>query len=580
VAGGRVETKVGKHVEIGASVLRDDSQNHATVAGLDLKAQITDTLEVRAEAASGGRKDAGDNTAFLIEAEHHGAKSDVLAYVRQRDEGFGIGQQNITEAGTRKLGIDSQIRLTEKFTLTASAWRQQSLVDTSSRIAGDIKLERRHENGTLFIEATTASDEGMTTAGGGSTRQTSRLLSLGGTQSLMHDRLQLNGQVQLALGGADDNREFPVRQSVAAAYKITETVRLITGHEIAEGAGINAHTSRIGFDLTPWHGAKLATTLNQLALGENGARSFAQMGLSQSLPIGQNWTVDATFDSSKTVSGSISEDAVNPFQPITVGQALNDSGNGDYNSTTLGATYRASHWSWNGRVEARTSNTSNRTGLNTNLIRSLGEGKTVASSLRLYRLKDSESRKAELASADISLAWRPLDSRWSVLERLELRHNRADAGVKDGNVLGIPVSAGENQVTTRLINNLAINYTDSDHGIETSAYYGAKMIRGKLADDAYDGFIDAIGADIRKSLSKRFDIAFALSRQMAHNSGVSAMSYGPSIGYSPKKDVWISIGYNIAGYNDPDTDGSHYTRQGAYLTARVKFDASTVRNVF
>ena len=584
IAGGRVSAMVNERLEIGASVLRDDSQNNATVAGLDLKAQVAKTIEVRAEAASGGRKDAGDNNAFLVEAEHHGVKSDVLAYVRQQDEGFGVGQQNIAEAGTRKLGIDAQFRLNETYTVTASAWRQQSLVDrigsSGSRIAGDVKLERRHENGTLFIEATTASDEGMATTKEGATKQTSRLLSLGGTQSLMHDKLQLNGQVQLALGGADDNQEFPVRQSMTAAYKITETVRLIAGHEIADGAGFQAHTSRIGFDLAPWHGAKLATTLNQLALGENGARSFAQMGLSQSLPIGQNWTVDTTLDSSKTVSGGIREDAVNPFQPITTGQALNDAGNGDYSSATLGATYRACNWSWNGRIEARNSDISNRTGLNSNLIRSLGKGKTLASTIRLYRLKDTEGRKAELASADISLAWRPLDSRWSILERLELRHNRADAGVKGGSVLGIPVSTGENQVTTRLINNIAVNYQNTEHGIEASLYYGAKMVRGKLADDVYDGFIDAIGADIRKSLGKRFDIAFAVSQQLAHNSGVRALSYGPSIGFSPKQDVWISAGYNISGYDNPDTDNSHYTRHGAYITARVKFDAATVRNIF
>ncbi|MFT4076664.1 MAG: hypothetical protein QM647_14165 [Asticcacaulis sp.] len=587
VAGGRVSAKIKDRLEIGATVLRDDSQSQATVAGLDMKAQVGKSLEVRAEAAGGGRRNAGDNTAFLIEAEHRGTRSQMLAYVRQQDEGFGVGQQNITEAGTRKLGIDGQIRLTDIYSLSVSAWRQQSLVDTSSRIAGDIKLERRHKNGTLFIEATTASDEGMgqdtttdtATSAVSSTKQSSQIIGIGGTQSLMHDKLQLSGQVQLALGGADDNSEYPVRQSIAAAYKLTDSVRLIAGHEVANGAGLHGHTSRIGFDLTPWHGAKLMTTLNQLALGENGARSFSQMGLNQSLPIGQNWTVDATLDSSQTMSGHIKEDAVNPFQPITTGQALNDSGNYDYTSATLGATYRASNWSWNGRAEVRRSDVSNRTGLTSNLIRALGEGKTVASSLRIYHLTDSEGRKAELASADISLAWRPLDSRWSVLERLELRHNRADADVKDADVLGITVSTGENQVTTRLINNIALNYT-ADHGIEASVYYGAKLIRGKLADDAYDGFIDAIGADIRKSLGKRFDIAFSLSRQLAHNSGVSAMSYGPSIGFSPKKDVWISVGYNIAGYHDPDTDGSHYTEQGPYITARVKFDANTLRNIF
>ncbi len=265
-----------------------------------------------------------------------------------------------------------------------------------------------------------------------------------------------------------------------------------------------------------------------------------------------------------------------------MGAGNDDNANGSYTSATFGATYRADTWSWNGRIEARHADQSHRFGLISNAIRSLGDGKTLASSLRIYDITDHTGRKAQLASADIELAWRPLDSHWSVLERLQYVHDRADAGVIGGGVLGVPVSSGENQLTTRLINNIALNYRSSlseRHGIEASVYYGAKAVRGKLASDAYDGFIDVLGVDVRKSLSKRFDLAFALSQQTAHDSGVRQMSYGPSLGFSPKKDVWVSVGYNFAGYRDPDAD-DRYTRQGPYITVRVKLDSSDLRNLF
>ncbi len=591
VAGARVAAKVTDKVEVGASLLRDDSLNHAQVAAADVKAQLGANTEMRGEVARGGAKGAGADGAYLVEVEHHGKTLDALAYVRHQDDGFGVGQQNFTEAGTHKVGVDMTARLTDRATFTGSVWRQESLTTPETRTAFDARLDFRRKTGTWFVEATGAGDENLAATAGqpGQSfgKQVSRLVSFGGTQNLMHDKLQLTGQVQAALGGAQDNVQFPIRNSVSAAYRISDTVRLVAAYETADGAGFKAHTARAGFDLTPWHGAKLAATLNQLALGENGARSFAQFGLSQSLPVGKHWTLDATFDASKTLKGRITADAIDPFQASQSFGASNtaasdDVTNGSYTSATFGATYRADTWSWNGRVEARRADLSHRYGVISNAIRTLGDGKTVASSLRIYDITDRFGRKAQLASADVELAWRPLDSHWSALERLEYVHDRADAGVIGGGVLGVPMASGENLQTTRLINNISLNYRSDlteGRGLEASVYYGAKQVHGKLASDSYDGFIDVLGLDVRKSLSPRFDLAFALSQQTAHDSGVRQMSYGPSLGFSPKKDVWISVGYNVAGYRDPDAT-DRYTQQGPYVTVRVKFDQSGLRNLF
>lgn len=68
----------------------------------------------------------------------------------------------------------------------------------------------------------------------------------------------------------------------------------LADYEIAEGADFTARTVRAGFDLTPWAGAQLNSTLNQSAISENGTHTYAQYGLSQAVPIGERWTVDAT----------------------------------------------------------------------------------------------------------------------------------------------------------------------------------------------------------------------------------------------------------------------------------------------
>ena len=81
-----------------------------------------------------------------------------------------------------------------------------------------------------------------------------------------------------------------------------------------------------------------------------------------------------------------------------------------------------------------------------------------------------------------------------------------------------------------------------------------------------------IGIELRRNLGRRFDLGLAASMQHAWRSGTRAFSAGPSFGVSPADQLWLSIGYNIAGFRDPDFEAARYTRQGPYATVRLKFD--------
>ena len=398
----------------------------------------------------------------------------------------------------------------------------------------------------------------------------------------------LSGQTQVAPGGEKASLDFPIRHQLTAAWRVTPGVRLIGGYEIADGKGFTARTAQLGFDLAPWTGAKLTSSINQQAAAqqaignENGERTFAQYGLTQSLPLGPRWTLDATLDAASTIRDRLPEGAsVNAFQPAASGGSLSpDGNNADFTSVTLGAAYRAGRWSWNGRVELRASDRNDRFGITSNLLRSLGEGRTLASALRWYEVRQDNGATARAASADVSLAWRPLDSRWSVLERLQLRSERADAGFTDRNVLGVPASFGGYQATLRAINNLALNYRSgpegAGHGWEATVYYGSKWVRGSFGADDYEGYTDAVGFDIRRDLGRRFDVGVQGSVQHGWSQGTIAWSGGPTIGVSPAKDVWITAGWNLAGYRDRDFAEDRYTRAGPFATLRLKFDQAGI----
>ena len=49
-------------------------------------------------------------------------------------------------------------------------------------------------------------------------------------------------------------------------------------------------------------------------------------------------------------------------------------------------------------------------------------------------------------------------------------------------------------------------------------------------------------------------------------------SAGLSIGHSLMKDMWVSVGYNVVGFEDDDFIAADYTAKGPYLKLRMKFD--------
>jgi len=83
---------------------------------------------------------------------------------------------------------------------------------------------------------------------------------------------------------------------------------------------------------------------------------------------------------------------------------------------------------------------------------------------------------------------------------------------------------------------------------------------GELGTDKqYEARIGAIDLGFRGQL-------------MTNKQAGTAYSWGPSIGVSPVDNVWLSAGYNVEGFKDKDFEAAEYSRKGAYLQLRVKFD--------
>nr|WHW29348.1 DUF11 domain-containing protein [uncultured bacterium] len=590
--GGRATYQtVDEKLKIGATAVHDENESVKTeLLGVDVRYRPDVRTEFRAELAvtdNEAKTVAATNTgqaatAWLVEAEHHGSKFDLLAYVRRQATGYGLGQLNAAESGTRKFGIDARVRVRENLSLAVTSYQEDFLMSGARRRAGTAELEYRADNRSFRAGMVYANDR----LSDGTVNE-STLVRLGATQRLFDGKLELDAQTEFALGGQDENIDFPARHSFSARYSATKNIKVIGTYEIADGENIDARTARIGVDVTPWDGARIVSSMNQQEISEYGPRTFAAYGLTQSIPLDDKWTIDFSLDGNETIGGFDRGDVINEQQPVASGGFLgNDTTlTEDFLAVTAGFTFRDDDWSWNGRAEYRDGDITERYGVTTALLKQIGEGSALGALASVFVAEDQTGLSTRVIEAEASWAHRPADSQWSWLEKLEFREDRVRNAVAgaSGPIGGAPLLVNGNVTSRRIINSLSVNYTpiDADQGLFTEAgeyglFWGSRYVFDRFGQDDVEGWSNVVGADIKFDLSDTIDVGGQVTARIGNDFDSIAYSGGPSVGITPFKNGYISVGYNVVGFADRDFEESRYTRDGPFITFRLKFDQETL----
>ena len=590
--GGRATYQTAdEKLKIGATAVHDENESVKTdLLGVDIRYQPDVRTELRAElavtdneaktpTATGNGRAA---TAWLVEAEHHGSNFDILAYVRRQATGYGLGQLNAAESGTRKFGIDARVRVRDNLSLAVTSYQEDFLMSGARRRAGTAELEYRTQD-TSFRAGMVYANDRLSDG----TVNESKLVRLGATQRLFDGKLELDAQTEFALGGQDESIDFPARHSVSARYSIAKNIKIIGTYEIADGENIEARTARIGVDVTPWDGARIVSSMNQQEITEYGPRTFAAYGLTQSIPLDDKWTIDFSFDGNETIGGFDRADVINQQQPVASGGFLGNDATltEDFLAVTAGFTFRADDWSWNGRAEYRDGDISERYGFTSALLKQIGEGSAIGALASVFVAEDQTGVSTRVVEAEASWAHRPADSRWAWLEKLEFREDRVRNAVAgaSGPIGGAPLLVNGNVTSRRIINSLSVNYTpvDADNDLFTEAgeygfFWGSRYVFDRFGQDDVDGWSNVVGADIKFDLSDTIDIGGQATARIGNGFDSIAYSGGPSVGITPFKNGYISVGYNVVGFADRDFEESRYTRDGPFITFRLKFDQETL----
>jgi hypothetical protein len=593
-AGGRVAAPfAGQRGEAGFTALRDDRAFTTTeLAGIDLKFRPAVATEVRLEAA-GSRSESGvvesDGAGYLAEVEHHDGRWDGLAWVRHVDGEFGSAQLSAAERGNFKAGALGRRRLGHGVALEGDLYHQENLDTDVTRDSASMRVDWETQDGNLTAGVQATRDE---EPGGG--ERASNQLVVGGRREFMDDRLDIEARGEVAIGGTSEIADYPSRFLIQGGWDLGHDAKLILAEEIYAGEDFDGSMTRLGIQANPWRGGRISSTLNQ-NINEYGPRTFALFGLNQSLLIGKRWGVDFGVDHNRTLHESGQAPlVVDEAHPIASGGHLSRGGlTEDFTALSGGGTYRAPDWSWNGRLEWRDGEADDRRGVVSSFLREARRGVAFAIGIEATEADLASGTQGLAASIDLSWAYRPLGRRVALLDRLEFRYEAFDQGAADpasGGLFGATslVAAGGARARA-LINNFNLNRVsrawearDRQGNLfqrvernQWSLYYGSKYVFDRYDGVGYEGYTDLLGLEVRHDLRRSLDIGIQASALHSWESGSREYSVGPSLGFSPLLNSWITVGYNLDGFRDDDFSAADYTAEGPWVRLRFKFDEQT-----
>ena len=549
----------------------DDSvaDGDKTIAGIDFVARPAKGWEARIEVAHSRTDLNGEETSatgWLAEIAYHSATLAAEVYVREEEEGFGIGQESSATTGARRAGvtanyefhrsIDEETGKTTTRSATLDAYYEENLADGSTRAHADVSVGQDTDRYGVSVGLRHVRDD----ITGNDRALESTLATVSGRLSIPEWRATVTASHEQPINGQDDINEFPQRSTIGVSKVWNRWATVVVTHEYRNGNDLESHITTAGVKLNPWTGG-IVTFGSDVQTQDSSRRLGATVGLDQQVKFNENWTGSVGITHHAVVAGSGELGQILPdvaVSPIEISE--------DFTSAYLGLGYRTAVTAGSGRIETRLTEAEDTYIASGSISREVSETFSVAGTARLQLTQPEDLGVGEsdevIGNLRAGFAWRPRVEGPVILNRLDLKYDRSRFG----------------ETTTKVVNNLAANTNIGDR-TQLAGHYGVKYVRSEFGGIDVSGFTHLVGAEARFDVTKRIDLGIHGSILYVPGSGTTEYSWGPSIGVSPLDNVWLSLGYNFDGFDDDDFEAARYTREGLYLKLRLKFDEDTARSI-
>ena len=551
-------------VEVGVSYIHDGGSITAPdvatdVVGVDLRAQITEKTEVRAEYATSTRESGETGDAFLLDLLHEDEAVKVHAYIQQQDAEFGFGQLSLATQGTRRYGLGLDYSLqpgligkvnTGDVTVGFEVFREDALTKDASRTVAEADIAYRGGYGKLSFGVRHINYSGLDVVEPGSVTQ----LLFSARHQIKDTQASVYTNSEWAVQGRNST-EFDRRLTFGIDNTFSDW---LTGSFVMERNqrqdGI-IERYQVGFSATPWEGGSLSTSLQSTTgLGENPDSLVAVLGVGQTIAVTDKLSISAGYEEQKLFLVSANEGPASPFT-----DQLNSE---EYKVAHVGFGFIEDNWSTSTRTEIRLDEEEKRLSMHLGLAGEFSDelGAAIWLDASTTRPEDEDADTRDQIAASIGAVYRSLDRGPIILNRLDAEYSRQGA-----------------EENIKIIDNLAVNFRLGERG-QASVHLGAKYVEQSIDDQEFSGLSYFAGTELSYDVTEKLDIGFHAGVANSVNSGVTDYVWGPSVGYNVLQNARFSLGYNFEGLRDKDFGGTTFSSQGPYVKYQIKFDQDTIRD--
>ena len=558
--GARAEADLTENITIGASLLRAEKINgygiDANIVQADVTYRATENLTFSAEvmqveksSATGRSRGRAGEVRLTYEVEG----TQFEAYVKTRRGATGLDAE--------LTGDDVDITAaTLSHRVSSDVSQDGDITDDGLYIEGEVSYERNH-----------TTDERRHRGNALLTRRSHGLTYGVGVEYNAFegpDKIgrAINGLIKLGWVSVDGKTELEASLSknlnvvgegvltdallIEANHEVNDTLSVFASFGVANEAGLGDQSTAasLGFTLAPWEGGEVTAGLVRAqAGGQSGSAAF--VGARQQFTVSEGTVLTFGMDAQRDIgSGELPLGASvgNPF----IKEA--------FTSASIGLRKTTDTWS-----------------AGTELSYSVS-AQSKGGSLRV----SADGELSDTWSIGGEALWGFSDDNGIEEKDIRLRFGAAHRGDDRAPITIFQLETDFDEDGDRKVYGSVNHHRYLDDASSLNLRAAAKWQRQAFTGFEIKDTTTFLGAEYRHDLSDKFDVGVHGSVMNSLGSKQMTSSYGLSLGVTPFKNGRINVGYNFAGFRDPDYSSNGYTEKGAYIEFKMKFDQNTFREVF
>ena len=516
------------------AVLEDEGDGNSSLVGVDLAGHLWKDLSIESEFAHSDKFALGAGDAFRLRLiGRHDGLATWSAYYRDIDEDFfnPSFSGGKTELGSRKYGLDADLRLTPSWHVSTKAY-SHSFAERDER-KGYADIQARYEDGPLSAKA------GLASASHSDTREGdhSSVLALAGAG---FEKWKFKGDVEVdQIIAGEEVQEYPDRIQANLKRQIWKWIdgRLTYEYRTGRRTGTR-HLLQLGVESSLSEDLQVYSRY-RMEGAMSGERGQATIGLKNRFRLAPGLTSTFSIESLATVSGF----ALDDFTSIVT----------EWMFTPPGRDYKIK-----GQYELRLE-TERRVHLaGAAGLKRLGPQWSGLAKGDLW-YADEKTRSDQIkASGDLGLSVRPAAGRLMLLGMLKGRYERNS-----------PAHPGA-------VDRAITVMTEADYSIDDRWSLEGK-VAGRWVASAFKAYTTSSStflyqAQVVRAVGERWDVSAAARLVQQVETHTLRYGGGIEVGRLMAENVQAVAGYDFGGHRDADTELNEFTRNGFHIGIRLKFD--------